>query len=398
MTTKTISRLALLLLAGGAFGALGWLLVESAPTSSRERPPPPTPLVDVVDSQPRSYPLKLEASGPVVSAFELEVRPQVGGRIVALHPDFEPGGRIPAGETVLQIETDDYRLAVESAEAEIAKARAAIALEQGRRVVAREELATLQGSIEIDPTSRALALRTPQLRQVEAELAAAQHRLARARLDLERTRVALPFDVVVLARERVAGEVVGARELIGRVTRADELWVELRTRPAVLPRLRARDATAPGSKVWIRDGEREHVGELVRIRAELAEDSRLAGVIAAVPADHADGQPGTLLLGQYVEAEIDAGRLDDVIELPRRAIRDNRRVWVVDADGRLQVRDAKVLWRSGQKVMLDPQSLAGGDRVVVSRVSGLVPGTGVRARTIDPDSGRVAIPAEVAGK
>ena len=90
----------------------------------------------------------------------------------------------------------------------MAKAQATITLERGRRVVAREELESLQGSLQIDPASRALALRKPQLRQVQAELAAAENQLQRAQLDLGRTRVALPHDVIVLERERVGGEVV----------------------------------------------------------------------------------------------------------------------------------------------------------------------------------------------
>ena len=68
---------------------------------------------------------------------------------------------------------------------------------------------------------------------------------------------------------------------------------------------------------------------------------------------------------------IDAGRIDRAIRVPRRALRDNGRVWVVDADERLQVRAAEVVWESGQRLLLQADSLQAGDRVVVSRVSGL---------------------------
>ncbi len=395
MTSPTVARLVLLALLAGGFGLAGWQLLSSAPQSKRERPAAPVPLVDVVDSTPRDVPLQLEASGPVVSAFELDIRPQVGGLIVGLHPDFEPGGRIPAGEPILEIESADYQLAVDAAQAEIAKARAAIALEQGRRVVAREELKTLRGSLTIDATSEALALRKPQLRQVEAELAAAENQLKRAQLDLARTRLTLPFDLIVLSRSRVSGEVVAARELVGRVTRADEYWVELRTQPDMLGRIRARQDDRPGSRVIVRDAAATHDGEVVRIRADLAEGSRLGGIIAAVPIAPGDG--ARLLLGQYVEARIDAGTLAQVIAVPRRAVRDNRRVWVVDDDGKLQVRDAAVAWESEQTLLLERRSLHDGDHVVVSRIAGLVPGASVRSRQVDPATGRVIESASVAG-
>lgn len=389
MNSTMLARLLVLTLVATGFAFGVWQLMETAPGSKRAPAPAPVPLVDVIDSQSADFPLTLEAEGTVVSAFELEIRPQVGGKILTLHPDFEPGGRIPAGSTILQIEPDEFVLAVTAAEAEIAKANAALALEKGRRVVAREELDILQGSIEVDAASKALALRKPQLRQVQAELGVAENQLKRAQLDLRRTELRLPYDVLVLERTRVSGEVVAARELVGRVTRADEYWVELRTQPDLLQRLTARSAGSPGSRVTVREGGRRFEGEIVRIRADLAPGTRLAGVIAAVPVENAAGD--RLLLGSYVQAEIQAGEIKQALQVPRRAVHDNGRVWVIDANDTLQVRNANVVWESGQRLLLDKDSLRVGDRVVVSRVSGLIPGANVRSRTVDPDSGRTIV-------
>ena len=388
MTRTTLARLVVALMLIGAFSFAGWQLMSSAPQSQRERPAAPVPLVDVVPTVTKEHALRLDASGTLRSAEELEIRPEVGGRISALHPDFEPGGRIDAGETLVEIADDEYRLAVAAAEADIAKAQAAIALEQGRRVVAREELDLLQGSVDVDPASRALALRRPQLRQVQAELTAARNRLERAELDLARTRLSLPYDVIVLERERVANEVVAARELVGRVARADRIWLELRVQPQMLAHIRVRSGESPGSRVRLTAGTL--VGEVVRIRADVAENSRLAGVIAEFAITDPNAPP--LLLGSYVRAEIDGGVLSDVVAIPRRALRDNNRVWVVDRDDRLQVRRARVTWSSGQQLFVEPGSgtdgLHDGDRIVVSRIDGLIPGTTVRQRQIDPTSGR----------
>lgn len=386
MKSTTLARLLVFVLLAGGFGFGAWQLIQSAPQGSRERPKAPTPLVDIIDSTPQQHPIVLQAAGPVISAYELEIRPQVSGRIIELHKEFEPGGRIPAGSVILRIDPDDYRLAVKAAEAEIAKARASIALEQGRRVVAREELQSLGGSLTIDASSQALALRKPQLRQVQAELAAAQNQLQRAQLDLSRTEVTLPFDVIVLERTRVGGEVVAARELIGRVTRADEYWVELRTQPKLLSRVRARSGDTPGSSVIVRSRANRLRGEVVRIRADLAEGSRLGGVIVSIPLQARSGPE--VLLGSYVQAEIDAGSIENAVKVPRRAVQDNARVWVVDSSETLQVRDAETLWESAQTLLLSPHTLQAGDRIVVSRISGLVPGAAVRSRLVDPDSRR----------
>jgi RND family efflux transporter MFP subunit len=390
VTRTTVARLVLVVIVGGLFGVGAWQLYTEAPQSSRERPERPVPLVDVVAGQPTAHQVRLSASGSLRGAEQLDVRPEVSGRIASLHPDFEPGGRIPAGEILVEIAADEYRLAIDAARAEIAKAEAAIAIEQGRRVVAREELSLLEGSLELDPASQSLALRQPQLRQVQAELDAAINRLRRAELDLARTRITLPFDVVVVDRERVANEVVAARELIGTVLRADELWLELRVQPRWLRHITARTADGPGSKVTLSDNGA--TGEVIRIRPALAEASRLAGVIVAFAPDaQADG---SLLVGSYVSAEIEGSTLDAVIAVPRRALRDNNRVWVVDQDGLLQVRRADVAWATEQQLLLRGD-LDGGiepsDRIVTSRIDGLVPGSTVRQREIDPASGRVVV-------
>ena len=370
MKRTQLARLLLILVVGGGFAYTAWQLMNSAPQSKRERPQAPVPLVDVVATATGDYPLRLHATGTVVSAQELDIR----------------GGRIPAGDTLLVIEPDEYALAVEAAKADIAKAQAAIALERGRRVVAREELDILQGSVKIDAASQALALRKPQLRQVQAELAAAQNGLQRAELDLSRTRLQLPFDVIVLERTRVSQEVVAARELVGRVARADEFWLELRVRPQVLQHIRVRDGTNAGSRVTVSDNGAVYGGEVIRIRADLASGSRLAGMIVAIPVNPArDTQP---LLGSYVKAEIEAGVIPGVIPVPRRALRDNARVWVVDSNARLRVREAKIAWESGQQLLLDASTVQPGDTIVTSRLSGLVPGAQVRQRLIDPQSGR----------
>ncbi len=386
MKSTSLARLSVVVLTAAGFALAGWHLLSTAPKSKRQRPAAPIPLVDVIDSTPRNYPLSLKAAGPVSSAYELDIRPQVGGRIVHMHPEFEPGGIIPANSTLVQIDPQDYRLAVSAAEAEIAKARAAMTLEQGRRVVAREELESLQKSVKIDAASEALALRKPQLRQVQAELEAAENQLQRAQLDLQRTALALPFNVTVLERTRVSGEVVAAHELVGRVVRADEYWIELRAQPHLVQRLRVRDGDQAGSPVTVHAGSDDYRGEVVRIRAELAAGSRLAGVIAAVPIDKAAARQ--LLLGSYVEAEVAAGEMSDVVSVPRRAVRDNARVWVVATDGTLQVRDADIAWESGQRLLLSPDTLKPGDQIVVSRISGLVPGAAVRTRAVDPDTGQ----------
>lgn len=362
---------------GAAFAWGTWAILQTEPPPRKARPEAPIPLVQVLPSQPASHVLHSRVHGSVQAAHALTVRPQVGGRLEYLHPAFEPGGVIPAGDPLYRIEDSDYRLAVKAAQADIAKARADIAIEQGRRKVAAEELQLLEDSIEVDPASRDLALRDPQLRQVRAELLRAQNALDQAQLQLDRSSASLPYDVVVLARERVAGEVVAARDVIGQVARADRFWARLQVPPALLARLQARTDNRPGSQVEVMANGTHYPAEVTRILAELSPDSRLAAVIAEVedPLGRHHPERAALLLDSYVEANIASGTLEASLQVPRSAMQDER-VWVADAQDLLQVRRAQVLFTGPELAYLAP--LPQGDRVLLNPPTGLAPGSPVR--------------------
>ena len=49
----------------------------------------------------------------------------------------------------------------------------------------------------------------------------------------------------------------------------------------------------------------------------------------------------------------------------------------------MQVRRASVGWENGQTLLLAADTLQAGDRIVVSRLSGVVPGSQVRTRVVE---------------
>lgn len=373
-----------------AFAAMSWLLMATTPENEKRRATPGLPVVDAMAVQAGTHAVTVRGFGTVRPARELDLRPQVEGRVVAMHADFEPGGLIPAGQPIIALDDADYRLDLAEAENALARAEAEITLEQGRQVVAREEFRLLEGEMRFDEASTALVLREPQLKQVIADRDAAAGRVEQARLALQRTKLSLPFDTVVLETEAVPGEYVAAREVVGRVARADTYWVELRVRQAELSRLDSAEQGRPGSQAVVRPngvGGVAYEGHVARIRAELAEETRLGGVIVAVAdplarqPDHSGRPP--LLIGSHVAAEIDAGTIADVVRAPRRAVRDNGQVLVADADDRLHARRALVRWEQPDAVLL-ANLFEPGDRIITSRLSGVIPGAALTVNRIDP--------------
>ena len=64
--------------------------------------------------------------------------------------------------------------------------------------------------------------------------------------------------------------------------------------------------------------------------------------------------------------------------LPRSALREGDRVWIVDADDRLRFRDVDVLRAHGSEVVIR-DGLRQGERVCVSPIQAVVDGMQVRA-------------------
>ena len=368
----------LLLLLLFAWGV--WRILQTTPPAHKAAAAPAPPVVEVLAAQAGEHTVRIHAWGRIEAKDPLDIRPQVEGRIVAMHHAFEPGGLIPAGEELVRIDDADYRLALDAAQTTLDKAQARLAIEGGKRRVAKEEIRMLADSVDLDEASRSLALRAPQLREARADVLAAKNEVAMARLQLERTRIDAAHELIVLQKDRQTGDLVNRGERVGRVASATRVRVVLQLDPAQLGRLHAAAGDRPGSPVEIHYQGAEYAGQLTRILQQLSPHTRQAQILVEIDdpfnlkPEHA-GRP-RLLIGSYVEARIRAGSLPGSIAIPRAQVLDNHRVWVVDADDRLQIRVIEPLFEEPEQVFARP--LRAGDRLLKGNPAGLLPGTSVR--------------------
>jgi hypothetical protein len=80
-----------------------------------------------------------------------------------------------------------------------------------------------------------------------------------------------------------------------------------------------------------------------------------------------------LAVGSFVEVVLQGSTLKQVVELPRKALRDNDTVWVMDAQNQLRSIPVQVVRRERETVLVG-QGLEGGEQVVVSPLSGAADG------------------------
>ncbi|VUD47124.1 p-hydroxybenzoic acid efflux pump subunit AaeA [Thalassocella blandensis] len=84
-----------------------------------------------------------------------------------------------------------------------------------------------------------------------------------------------------------------------------------------------------------------------------------------------------LLMGTYVEAEIEGHRLEDMVKIPRHLLRSGNNVWVIDENNQLRNRKLEILRTGGEDIYVT-SGLEQGERICVTNVGEVVPGTSVR--------------------
>ncbi len=119
--------------------ALAVFLISRAPEPVRIEQPPQVPFVRTGLIRAGSGPIPVIGSGTVWPSAEVDIVPQVGGRIVWVDPGFQSGGRVAAGQTIFRIDEVDFQYRIEEAEADLAASRVALLNEQEQASIARQQ-------------------------------------------------------------------------------------------------------------------------------------------------------------------------------------------------------------------------------------------------------------------
>ena len=372
-------------------GSAAWAvrsLYLTRPNVARENVSPPAPIVAVLELEPRDHQITIEAYGTVVPARRVMLQAQVGGRVINHHPSLAPGGVFAQDVEVIRIDPTDYELRITQAQVALSSAKADYELEQGQQVVAAKEWALLKDEIEAPQEMEDFALRRPQQRRAEADVEAAENRLALARLDLERTVVHAPFNALVLEEAVEIGQVISTQDEVAELVGTDQFWVRVAVPYDVLSRIRfPRGTDQPGSaaKVFVEaDSQqpRARAARVLRLLGDLSERGRMARILISIddPLCLSDDHPPSdipILLNTYVRVVIDAGTVENAVEIPRIALRENAKVWVRDAEGRLRIQDVDIQWRQRDSVLVADE-FGPHEQLIASRLAVVVPGMRVR--------------------
>jgi len=366
------------------------MLIAAKPEPPRKESIKVAPLVEVVRAAPASGERAVvRGMGTVQPARIMVLTPEVGGRVTEHHAALEPGGRLNTGDVVVQLDDRDYKLAVTRESAMVTRAKAEAALESGRKAIAEQEWRAMEKQLGAAASvdGRELALRAPQGKAVAANVTAARAALSKAKLALARTSIIAPFDSFVQTESVEVGQWVGPGTPLASLVGTEHFWVEVSVPVAQLSWL-GMDAAAelqPKAQVVQRLGGDETIersGRVVRVLDQLDPLGRMARLLIEVDdplglAEGAGAGKNPLRIGAYVEVSIDGQVFEKGTTLPRDAVRDGGKLWVVSQDSTLDIRPVEIRWKERDRVIIGT-GLAAGEQVVISAMSAASAGMAVR--------------------
>ncbi len=369
------------------FGAGGVtaMIFLTEPTAQREGATKETAmLVDVIEATRQDYNPSIVATGTVQPEEDVTLSPLVGGQIVSRSDKFTPGGFVRKGEVLLQIDPSDYRNTLELRKSDLLQRQSDLNVEMGRQQVARQDYRLVGDSLS--PEEKALVLRQPQLEAVKATVEAAKASVAQAELNLKRTTIRAPFDAHILSRNVTIGSQVAPGNNLGRIVGTERYWVVVSVPVSKLPWLsfpESEDDQGSGVRIYNKSGYEGFYreGYLYRQIGALDAQTRLASVIVVVPDPLEDIRPDKpgMIIGSFVEVEIEAETLEDVVRISRDHIRNNETVWVMN-EGKLAIRSVDIVFSDAEySYVID--GVNDGDQIVTTNLSTVVEGVGLRTES-----------------
>jgi multidrug efflux system membrane fusion protein len=317
-------------------------------------------------------PIKVEALGTVTPIATAVVRPQVSGVINDIY--YQEGQTVKSGQPLVQIDPRPFQLAIDQAQAQLARDDAE--LDNARVILERNRTLLAQDSI----AKQDVETQEATVKQLIGVVAADQAAIATARLNLTYSKVVAPISGRIGLRPVDLGNYVTAGDASGvaTITQLQPIDVVF-TLPAdnVIP-VEKRLAAGAQLPTAVLDRTRTQelgMGQFLTLDNQI--DPQTGTVRAKARFDNPDG---VLFPNQFVNVQLQLDTVKQAIVVPAAAIRHGPQgefVYVVAQDNTAHVREVKT------GVALDDRAsvttgLDVGERVVTEGGDRLADGSTVR--------------------
>ncbi len=349
-------------------------------------------LVEVMPVKKVDHTVVVRATGTVRARMEINIIPQVSGKITYLAPNFVEGGFFKKDELLFKIEDIDYRLAIDRTKAALAKAEYDLANVESKARIARSEWKRLELGKKAKPNP--LVLYEPQLKNAHANVDSARAALKQALLDLSRTKIKAPFNLRIRSENIELGQYVraGINVAVAAGTDVAEVLIPLPLRELEWLNIPHYNTEGNGSTalIEVNAGKKNFhwKGRVVRSLGEIDRQSRMARIIAQVNDPYrlkkdAPKKGPNLEAATFVNVKLKGKTLRGVIIIPAKALRDNSTVWTMDSENKLRIKPVTVVRREGDRFFIK-DSIKKGEKIVLTTLTGAADGMKLRIKNEGP--------------
>jgi len=334
-------------------------------------PAMPAPLVTVVKATAQDVPKYLDEIGRNAAFESVTVTPQVGGRIVERH--FQDGENLRNGQLLFVIDPRPYKAQVDSAQATLAQAKAALDLARiqfardqeviEERAISKQDYDTKKNAVDVDQA------------QVDAAAAA----LETAKLNLEYCYIHSPIGGRAGARLVDVGNVVQANSTsLLLIQRLDPIYAIFTVTEGDLPAVQKQMSSGVLKAAVRLPSDPENAARIGRVEfLDNAVQNGSGTVNLRATMSNLDRH---FWPGQFVDVKLILSTEKGAVLIPNQATQISQRgpfVYVVKSDDTAELRPIKLGQRQGDEVVVT-EGIAPNERVVLAGQMLVRPGGKVR--------------------
>jgi RND family efflux transporter MFP subunit len=368
-----------------------WMFMQKDPPQTIDKKPP-SMLVDVMRVHATNEKITVKAQGSVTPRTQTTLVSEVSGLITEVSAAFVAGGFFSKGDVLVRIDDRNYRAEVKRAQAAVRAAETNVTRETGLADYAREDWERAQSVLRSSKAATDLAMRKPQQAEALASLEFAKADLEKREGDLDRTVIRAPYDGLVREKRADIGQFVNSGSPLAVTFSVEVAEIRLPLPDSQLPYLNLDEhelvqGRGPGVVLSANIGGQLNTwqGRIIRTEGVFDERSRVLYLVAQIDDPYnrySKKWQHSLRMGTFVEAAIEGEQLDNVIRLPRKALRRDNKIWTVSDNDTLRPVTVEIAHADEQSVLIR-SGLVSGQLICLTVPENPFPGTPVRYQELD---------------
>ena len=376
-----------------AIGLAGLALLLAASCEKHQAPPPPTPVVQVVEAMQRDVPIYMEWVATLDGNINAVIRPQVTGYLIK--QNYREGDLVKQGQLMFEIDPRTFEAAVD-------EAKGIRAQKVARFDTTSANLARIKPLAEKNAVSQKdLDDATGAYQSAKAELEASDANLKTAKLNLGFTRITSPITGIAgIAKAQIGDLLSPSGEALTTVSSVDPIKVYFNiSEQEYLKVANAANAAGKTPKdvpldlILVDGSTYPHQGKVAVLNRQADVTTGTFKVAALFPNEN-----NLLRPGQFGRVRATMKVVKGALLVPQRAVTEMQGKFllaVVGADNKIDIRPVVVGDRIGSDWLI-AEGLKPGEKVVAEGTQKVKPGMMVETKPFVPAAPAAGAPGKAA--